>query len=165
MSDTDAPDNPTPTPAPDKRLDYAPPPTSTRLRRWARDTFSKEQLLSGLKQFAWVAPLTILIWVYAEREQQTTRDIPFAVELRSSNPNVVVRLVEPSDGYVTATMTGPRARLEEMRGELGTRGTPVRFEVPGDLKEGEHQIPVTAVAARDPRFEGVSIGRSEPNRV
>src|SRR5688572_16294126 len=38
-------------------------------RRWARDTFSREQIISSLKSLAWVAPLTVLIWIYAEREQ------------------------------------------------------------------------------------------------
>jgi hypothetical protein len=167
MSDTNGPDTPTPTtpPAPTKRFDYVPPPSMTRLRRWARDTFSREQLVSGLKQFAWVAPLTLLIWVYAEREQTTSRDIRFTVELSSNNPNVDVRLVEPYDGWVSADCTGPRARLDEIRSELGTRASPVRFEVPADLKVGEHQVPVSAVVNRDPRFDGVGVKGSEPGRI
>ena len=166
MSENDTSEDATPA-TPAKRLDYAPPPPGTRLRRWARDTFSKEQLLSALKQFAWVAPLTILIWVYAEREQQSTaRGIRFAVELTSNNEKVDVRLLEPSDGYVSADFAGPRARLDDIRGELGNRGAmPVRFEVPRDLREGEHQIPVTAVVNRDARFDGLTVANSEPTRI
>src|SRR4051812_35414680 len=81
------------------RLDYAAARASrvhrgwSATRRWARDTFSREQLLAGLKQLMLVAPLTLLIWVYAEREQQVpARGLQFAVEVRSNNPKVDVRL-------------------------------------------------------------------------
>ena len=39
------------------------------VRRWFRDTFSREQLVSALRSLIWVAPLTVLIWIYAESEQ------------------------------------------------------------------------------------------------
>jgi hypothetical protein len=42
---------------------------------------------------------------------------------------------------------------------------PVRFEVPGDYKEGEHQIPVSAIVSRDARFDGLTASKSEPARI
>lgn len=138
----------------------------SRLRRWVRDTFTREQMLSGLKQLAWVAPLTVLIWVYAEREQQIpSRDIRFNVELRSNNPQVAVRLVEPSDGTVSVDLRGPRNQIDSVRSDLGSRNSTVRFEVPADLKEGSHQIPVTAVVNRDARFDGMTILNNPPPRI
>src|SRR5688572_6820727 len=122
--------DPTPgAPAKAPRLDYSPPPRPTRIhrgmaatRRWARDTFSREQFVAALKQLAWVAPLTLLIWVYAERAQQTTvADVRFAVEVQSNNPHAYVQLLEPSDGYASADLTGPRSQLEKLRRDLGPR--------------------------------------------
>jgi hypothetical protein len=163
---------PTPT-SKASRLDYSPPPPPTRMRRavshvrrWARDTFSREQLVAAVKQLAWVAPLTILIWVYAEREQQTTdADVRFPVEVHSNDPNVYVRLSEPGDGYAAADFTGPRSRLEKLRRTLGPGMVPVRFEMPADRKIGDHQFPLTAVVSRDPRFEGVTISKGVPRNV
>lgn len=137
-----------------------------RVRRWARSTFSKEQLIAGLKQFMWVAPLTLLIWIYAEREQQfTARGVRVAITVTSNNENFDVRLLEPSDGYITGDLTGPRVRVEEVRGEIGSRAGAVRYEVPPDLREGEHAIPVAAVVNRDSRLEGMSFAGSEPGRI
>jgi hypothetical protein len=138
----------------------------SRLRRWARDTFTREQMVSGLKQLAWVAPLTMLIWVYAEREQQVqARDIRFNVEVRSNNPRVAVHLVDPADGTVSVDLRGPRNQVDSLRSDLGSRSSAVRFEVPADLKEGTHQIPITAVVNRDARFEGTSVLNNPVPRV
>jgi hypothetical protein len=144
-----------------KPLAYAGPAA----KRWARDTFNRDQIVSALKQLAWVAPLTFLIWVYAEREQQQTARLRFPVEVRTSNPRVIVRLSDPSDGYVSADLTGARVQLDDLRKELGPRMNPVRFEVPSDYKEGEHQIPVSAIVSRDARFDGLTASKSEPARI
>jgi hypothetical protein len=134
------------------------------VRRWMRDTFSKEQLLSGLRQLAWVAPLTVLIWVWAEREQQIKEtNFRFAIEVTPSNPKFAVRLREPADGYVTLDLVGSRNRIEDLRREMGSRGpAPIRFEVP-DRKEGEHQFSVKNVIERDPRFTAVDVTGSSPS--
>src|SRR4051794_13162755 len=60
------------------------------VRRWARDTFNREQFVAGLKQLMWVAPLTILIWIYAEREQQVDGDVRVTVEVHAGDPKLAV---------------------------------------------------------------------------
>ena len=148
-----------------RRCDYSPPRraaagthrVTAATRRWARDTFSREQFVAALKQLAWVAPLTVLIWVYAEREQRTTdANVRFTVEVHSNNPKVFVRLLEPNDGYVSADLTGARSQLDKLRRDLGGGAHAVRFEVPADRKDGEHQFPLTFVVGRDARFAGVT---------
>ena len=159
--------------SPAKRLNYAPAPRGAfgrafgSTRRWLKDTFSKEQLLSGLKQLAWVAPLTLLIWVYAEREQQTSATLRFPVAARSSDPNVFVRVSDPGEGIVQATFEGSRNRLEEVTGQVGA-DHPVYVDVPPDFKPGAHTFPVAAIVNRDGRFQGltwVSGPNSTPVRV
>src|SRR5213595_2181335 len=63
-------------------------------RRWFRDTFNKEQLISGLRSLIWVAPLTVLIWIYAEREQIITTPTPLYIPIQvvSTDPDRVVTL-------------------------------------------------------------------------
>jgi hypothetical protein len=112
--------------------------------------------VSGLKQLAWVVPFTVLIWAFAEREQQINGDIRFPLVATSSNPKVAVHLIEPRDGYVTVNLRAPRRRLEELSRDLALRSTPVRFEIPTD-KAGSHQFPVRLVIDRDSRFDAVTI--------
>jgi hypothetical protein len=41
----------------------------------------------------------------------------------------------------------------------------VRYEVRSDLGDGEHQIPVAAVINRDTRFDGLTVGNSQPSLI
>src|SRR3954470_2449441 len=88
--------------------------TAALLRRWARETFNREQLISSLKSLLWVAPLTLLIWIYAEREQQKDQPAQFQVEVRSGTPGQVARLADQSGSQVamvSAMLRGPKGRL------------------------------------------------------
>ena len=55
-----------------------------RSLHWLRGCFERYNLLAGLKTLLWLGPLTLLIWVYAEREQNDKIDaaIPVAVRAR-----------------------------------------------------------------------------------
>lgn len=96
-------------------------------RSWARHTFSRDSLMSSLRTFLWVVPLTVLIWVYAEREELGPPEkVTFKFQLVDSEPGRLVRVVEMIDGkpipiegsQVTAEITGPHARLEKVAGQL-----------------------------------------------
>lgn len=135
------------------------------VRRWMRDTFTREQILSGLRQLAWVAPLTVLIWVWAEREQQVDQsNVRFKIEVTCSNAKIDVRLREPADGYVSVDLLGSRNRIEELRRSAGGDRV-IQFEVPGDRKPGEHQFNLAAIANRDPQFEGMSVTNGSPSLI
>src|SRR5881392_2688309 len=82
--------------------------TSTNLRRWFTRTFTLENLFVTLKTLAWVTPLTILIWVYAEREQVTSRPVTIPIAVKSVDPNRIVRL-RSGDESVSAQISGPNA--------------------------------------------------------
>ena len=87
-------------------------------KRSVRDAFSRQQLIEGVKAFLWVAPLTILIWIYAEREQLATqKNFPIPIEIRSSDPRQVIEILT-GDGTVRADLVGPRAQLDRVREEF-----------------------------------------------
>lgn len=135
-------------------------------RRWARDTFNREQFSAGLKQLMWVAPLTMLIWIYAERAQQVPDTIRVTIAAASSDPKTAVRLVDPPDGSVLMNITGPRSRIDELHRTVESRPTPVRFEVPPGLPTGlQHLLEVQQAVQMDSRFAGVTVTGSQPPRV
>src|SRR5436305_9069569 len=55
------------------------------VRRWVRNTFTRDQIASGLRSLLWVAPLTVLIWIYAEREQTTNAPVNIPIEVVSTD--------------------------------------------------------------------------------
>jgi hypothetical protein len=139
---------------------------ASAVRRWARDTFSRDSLMSSLRSLMWVAPLTVLIWIYAEREQVAKVTLPpFPVEVKSADPRKVVTVLNPPDGLITADVNGPRARIEAVRDALDPRvnPAPLRVEVPADLAPGRHPIDAIGIA-RDSRLEGsgVSVTTTTP---
>ncbi len=137
-------------------------------RSWARDTFSRDQLISGFKSLAWVAPMTILIWVYAEREQTTKGRMTFRVEARNTDPNRLVTLGVGPDGRprteieVYADVSGPQARFQEVREKLEAAGAALQEDVPA-LEPGSHSIALGNLT-NDPLFvsHGLSISNISP---
>jgi hypothetical protein len=137
------------------------------VRRWARDTFSREQLLSSLKALAWVAPLTLLIWIYAEREQQVPGTSRIKIVVKSDDETQVARIV--GDDTITATLRGPKARLDEAKDKLDPRSGegPVQIVIDGNRSPGVHEIDIVAQIEKDYRLAaaGVSVTELDPTYV
>jgi hypothetical protein len=154
------------------QVTYAPAPRSFRrrlgaaFRYWARSTFSRESFVSSFKSLLWVAPLTILIWIYAEREQVVTfNNVPVNLETRSNEPGRVVRLVSPAGGTVHVEMKGPQAELDQVKEWL--ESTPIPIEAGHNLTEGDHQVFVAAELNRLPQVvsKGVTVTSSLPEDI
>src|SRR4051812_26806963 len=88
-------------------LNYAPPLSlGERVRGHLP---SGEQFFGFLKTLIWVAPLTLLIWVYAEREQAVTvAGVTFPVDVRTVDHNRIVQLRSPADKNIIVELSGPR---------------------------------------------------------
>jgi len=131
-------------------------------RRWARDTFSREQLVSNLKSIAWVIPLTILIWVYAERAQQDDGEATVTIEVKSADPTWVARLA--SSRSITTSFKGPKARVDQAAKQFDPRSGSVQVFVEGDRPPGVYEIDVRQQIQKDPRFydNGITVTACEP---
>jgi hypothetical protein len=143
--------------------------TAAILRRWARETFNREQLISSLKSLLWVAPLTLLIWIYAEREQQKDQPAQFQVEVRSGTPGQVARLADQSGSQVamvSAMLRGPKGRLGEVMESLRA-GVPVQITIDGGRQPGLHDVEILQLIARDPRLRdnAVSVTQCQPRTI
>lgn len=131
-------------------------------RAWARSTFSRESFVSSLKSLLWVAPLTCLIWIYAEQRQVVPMTgVPLNVEVRNNEPGRVVRLVSPSGGAIHVDMMGPQADVDQVRRWLQSNNIPI--DVDRNLSPGEHPIFLLSELNRLPRV--VSLGITISNCV
>ena len=136
-------------------------------RRSFRDAFSREQLVAGFKAFLWVAPITALIWVYAEREQVAALpNFPIPIEVTSDNGRHVITVRSLADGNLTADLSGPRAQLDLGRDELARGGSERAQLKIGAVEPGERKIGALAIGD-DPRFaaNGVVLNNLRPSAI
>jgi hypothetical protein len=140
------------------------------IRRWARDTFNREQFITSLKSLAWVAPLSILIWVYAERTQgreESHQSVPF--QIRTNDVRQVVTVIRPAEQVVQADLEGPAAAVEEVVRNLlpNESNAGVVIVLPGDFVPGrEYDIPASLLGDTSLFHDsGVILSRPAPTTL
>ncbi|HEV8606300.1 MAG TPA: CdaR family protein [Tepidisphaeraceae bacterium] len=80
----------------------------------------------AFKTFLWVAPLTALIWIYAEREQIDRAEFRVQIKVVSKGSDKIITALTPADGIVL-DVEGPKASLNEMR-DLVSKPVEVRLD-------------------------------------
>ena len=125
-------------------------------------SLTRENVTSFLKTIAWAAPLTVLIWVYAESEQQVTdAGQPISIEVRSRDPNRIVTL-DRGCVSITCDLTGPRSNLDRFKESLST-SAPIIIEL--DTRQiGPEFIPSLDNLRENPQFRdaGVTVLKCDP---
>jgi hypothetical protein len=118
------------------------------------------------RRLAWVAPLTLLIWIYAERRQERRQTVRFPVELALNAPDRVI--LGPSDRFITAELRGPAAQLEAIKNRLlqSVEKPAVSLPIDQGLATGSNEIR-TALIAADPLFRShaISVDNTEPQTL
>ena len=159
---------PAPTPeqtgVPNKPLDFG-----TQVR-WEK---SPRKLIDFLKTLGWVAPLTVLIWIYAEREQSATREqVTVPIEVRLQEPNRVVRLTDApdSDNNLILTLAGPRTNLDRVIRDITTISTDhqrIQLLVPAKKPRGNQGLSALDLVAANPIFtaNGISVKGVAPQQI
>lgn len=132
---------------------------------------ASEKLVDFLKTLSWVAPLTILIWIYAEREQSLSLSgVSFPIEVRTTDGSRIVKLLEPSDYKVIVTLSGPRSNVERVSRELQTGASDraaVQIFIDPKLPRGDNPLETARYIANNPVFtrEGISVKEISPRTL
>jgi hypothetical protein len=137
-------------------------------RRWWRSTFTRAKLAEAAKNLAWVGPLTILIWVWAEREQTQDRVIgDVTMQVTSSDRSLSIK---QSPGFRTQlTLRGPVSGLDKVQEQLSA-GIPrgIEIDIGNSLGRGTGQpINIVDRIQNQSVFKdnGVSITKAEPPEI
>lgn len=156
-----------------------PPPASQRpspggygrslapLRRWVARRLARLSWGELLRTFGVVAPLTALIWVYAEREQIAPREFEVLLTAVVADPDRVVSLTTPT---VSVTLSGPRSAMDRMAEALRLSGDSptVQVEIDRALAPGQ-RYPLETVRLLDAnaifRDNGVTVVSASPARL
>jgi hypothetical protein len=151
---------------------YAPPKRSWRrrlahsVRSWTRVTFSRESYISSVKSLLWVVPLTVLIWVYAEREQVTTLyNVSINVAPPPSSKSLLVRFAAGTPHMIHAEIHGPQSSVDDVKELLEANTIPLDLD--RDRTPGDHLINIANELNKDPRIiaKGVEIRNCSPADV
>jgi hypothetical protein len=134
---------------------------------WIKGELATDRLASFFKTLLWVGPLTLLIWIYAERQQQVkTPQVTIPVEVEGDQ-NMFVRITKPSDGNVVVTVKGPKGavdRIPQLVNPLqGNQPVKIRLEKTGP---GLQYIPTVRIG-QDRRFvdAGITIESAQPESI
>jgi hypothetical protein len=122
-----------------------------------------------LRTFVWAAPLTVLLWLWADREQVTSLpEVTIPVTVKSSDPKRVATLAAPTDRLVVAKLEGRRSRLEALREAItssGGEGVVIDLQaVAGSVDPGEMRRSTVEVLNANPLFAtyGVRVASAAP---
>lgn len=138
-------------------------------RGWSRNHLSHDNLVVFGKTLLWVGPLTILIWIYAERQQQFQLDnVSLPIEVVSSDPSKVARIEFPADKNVMVTLIGPKSAIDGIRDRTNPLdgSSPVRIRV--DTSSGGESQTIDAVRiGEDRRFSdvGITVKSAQPGKI
>jgi hypothetical protein len=155
-------------------LDYFHMPSGSG--RFLRIFSSREKMAEGMKTLAWVIPLTLLIWIYAVREQVVQPVSPnvgnVVVNLKSSDPNLFVQYDGIGQPKVNLQLTGPQQSLELVREQLTmvTAGLDLGLTiyVPSNMGVGPRQ-PVNVVDSIQSldifKNNGVTVQLAQPDTL
>lgn len=143
--------------------------------RRLRYALTRENLREFATTMGLVVPLTVLIWIWAEREQTLEREVTLSVDVRSRNPATVVQLVRgdrPDGGAanVSVKLSGPKANIDQLIDTL-SRDTS-RGRVVVDLAEdagdgGTKDVALQPLLDQQNLFRdhGISVRAADPDTL
>ena|SRR5947209_7170065 len=117
------------------------------------------RVLDVLKTMGWVAPLTVLIWIYAERQQTESMVTQIPIDISINAPDRMVIVKDPPDRTVVATLNGPRNGVQRVDDALKAHER-IQLTLVGKISSGEQPIANTAsLISASPLFlqNGVSV--------
>jgi YbbR-like protein len=124
--------------------------------------FTRENTIQFLKTLAWVVPLTILIWAYAEQGQEIGKsDVPASIEIKSTDPSRTVTLLSPPEKTITCDLYGPQSSIDRVVDSL-IPSNPLAIDIDQSIPLGEHEIETLPKIENDPRFKGLTVQKASP---
>jgi hypothetical protein len=162
---------------PDQSMGEKPPteprragPVTSYVRALAYDfrrffsSITRETIISYLKTLAWAAPLTVLIWVYAESEEQV-QDVNQTVniEVTSNNPNKIAWL-DPDENAIICDLEGPQANIDLFKQGLSPE-KPITIDVDTSSNNSRQRIALLDALRENSRFvhAGVTVIKCAPD--
>ena len=98
--------------------------TATGIRAMSRRRF-----VDSAKTLLIVVPLTLLIWIYAERAQLQQPSVKVTLNFRVTDPTLTATLTEPATGDAMIGLSGPHGQIEQLRTQLDAEAVDHRLQL------------------------------------
>jgi hypothetical protein len=135
--------------------------------RRIRQGFTRQNVILFLRTMAWVAPLTLLIWVYAERAQDTKQsNLQMAIDVTSRDPKRTVTLVKPyPDKFIVCDLEGQSANLEHFMNRLSPTYPLIINIDTTTMQLGENSVSTKQKIMENPvvKADGITVDKCEPD--
>jgi hypothetical protein len=134
--------------------------------RGLRRSFTRDNIVANLKTLLGVAPLTILVWIYAEQQQLVTEKETVQIQVISSDPaHQLVSLLSPQDATVQVTLQGTQSGIDRVRQKVSLQ--PVEVSIGSDLPPGPRQLAMLDQLAGNRVFysRGVTVVSCSPETL
>lgn len=131
---------------------------------------TRDNILDWLRTLAWTIPLTLLVWLWAERQQlvRTPSPIAIPVALRTNSPDVVVKIISPADRNVMAILSGPQHALDDTLRTISSPNSADRvyINVDSNVMPGRYAVPTSRIE-ESPLLagSGVSVVNASPGEI
>jgi hypothetical protein len=136
---------------------------------WVKRHTTADALKDGAKTAAWVFPLTILTWVYAEQQQRVSVDSQtVSINVRTSDPSRIVNLLDAHADEPVISMEGPKAGIDSVKDLLSRPERLINIDVDPKLSTGqEHDVGLSDTIENSPIFtqRGIKVTKVMPDRV
>lgn len=142
-------------------------PADTGIWHSVRRSLARHHVGEFLKTMVVVAPLTVLIWIYAERSQVTDETHQVAIDFRSADPAKLAAIITDRTPLVL-DLKGSRSQISRMKEDFARRAAsgqliatlPSNYSQPGDVT-----IDMATLLNSDPTFNnyGVAITKVTPS--
>jgi hypothetical protein len=138
--------------------------------RGLRRAVSRDNLIADLKTLVTVAPLTVLVWIYAEQQQLVTDKDTVVVAVQSDDPvHRMVTLLNPSDGTIQLTLQGSQVGIDRIKALMRQTITsrPLDLKVVGGLAPGRQQLVTLDTVENNAVFtaQGVTVTACTPETM
>ena len=143
-----------------------PSPSHNFRYAWAgfRQQFNSRRRMAEIaRTLALVVPLTLLIWVYAERAQSVDETAQVMIEVSIPEP-LTASVIEPANSPVQINMTGPRIECDKLKSEF-TMNQRLNLPLPESYAHADDQtVNLLDLLNNDPtiRTSGVTIDSVNP---
>ncbi|HEX8323288.1 MAG TPA: hypothetical protein VF595_05180 [Tepidisphaeraceae bacterium] len=118
-----------------------------------------------------VIPLTLLIWVYAERAQNRDGSVQTLLGVTIADPKLTATIVDPVESPVTIELNGPQGQIDRLKSTIEATVIDRRLRValtPADYGLGENKsLDLARLLNANPLFadSGVLVTKTTPAQV
>jgi hypothetical protein len=122
--------------------------------------YSRQWWLGVVKNFLWVALVTVLIWIYADMKFTDTKTLPMTVHLTADS----LALMSNDEVRVIFKIEGSRETLDRYEREMKNS---MVFDVSKELDPGEHRLMVLDIINNDPNIAkaGLRVTSTDPKEI